>query len=65
LTSNVSNPLHLLQELLKSEGDLQTERALKKTVARQTALNNTESIHITLFIYVSVVRFFKNVTPNT
>jgi hypothetical protein len=48
LTSNVSNPLHLLQGLLKSEGDLQTGGMLKKTVERQTPSNNPENINLIL-----------------
>jgi hypothetical protein len=64
LTSNVSNPLHLLQGLLKSEGDLQTGGMLKKTDERQTVLNNPEKIQLILFIHVSFTLFFKNVTSN-
>jgi hypothetical protein len=63
LTSNVSNPLHLLQGLLKSEGDLQTGWMLKKIAERQTVLNNPEK-KLLLFIYVSFTLFFKNITPH-
>jgi hypothetical protein len=64
LTSNVSNPLHPLQGLLKSEGDLQTGWMLKKIVERQNVLNNPENTHLIQFTHISFTLFFKNVITN-